>query len=217
MTDRMELRLAKTRAEVLQCQYQIAAIYNKEYEVYFSDDAYDLDAKIEPWPHRYLMGLVGGELVCCAGLYVRNTYVERFGNVSDEEIDAIIRDAGGADRYAAVRKREITKLVTTKAARGRGYARFFLACAHSRHFLQCDTEPEQPVVLVCCAKRSIWNNMWGGVGIQTRVIKEFPFYKVHELYRSAEDPMDSRLIVPSVDIPSRWYDRAIPGEHEVER
>lgn len=213
----MELRMARTRAEVLQCQYQIAEIYNREYEVVFSDDAFDLDAKVEPWPHRYLMGLVNGELVACAGLYVRNTYVERFGDVSDGQIDALIRDAGAAPRYVAARKREITKLVTSRKARGRGFGRFFLGCAHARDFLQCDTVPEEPVVLVCCARQSIWEKMWGGAGIHTRPIKEFPFYKVHELYRSPSDPMDSRLVVPSLDVPPRWYDRAIPGEYEVER
>lgn len=217
MSARMELRLARSRRDVLQCQYLIAEIYNREYEVVFSDDAYDLDAKIEPWPHRYLMGIVAGEVVACAGLYLRNTYVERFGDVSDADIDALIREAGGCPPFAAARKREITKVVVRRSARGKGYGRFFLGCAHARDFLQVDTEPEQPAVLVCCARRSIWDGLWHGAGIRTRVIKEFPFYKVHELYRSPTDPMDSRLIVPAIDVPSRWYDRPIPGEYEVER
>jgi hypothetical protein len=213
----MEVRVARTRGDVLQCQYLIAEVYNREYEVVFSDDSYDLDAKIEPWPHRYLMGHVGGELIACAGLYLHDTYVERFGNVSNAEIDRLIHEAGAAPRFTAERKREITKVSVRKSARGRGYARFFLGCAHSRDFLQIDTVAGEPVVLVCCARKSIWDNMWGGARIHTRTIKEFPFYKVHELYRSPTDPMDSRLVIPELDVPARWYDRRLPGEYEVER
>jgi hypothetical protein len=212
----MALRLARTRADVLACQYLVAEVYNKEYEVVFSDDRYDLDAKIEPWPHRYIMGTVRGELVATAGLYLENTYVERFGDVSDQEIQQIIDAAGGAPRFGAARKREITKVSVRRDRRGVGYGRFLLGCAHSRYFLQSATPPEKPVVLVCCAKRSIWEGLWHRAGIGTRRIKEFPFYRAHELYRSAEDPMDSRVIVPEIDIPARWYDRPLPGEYEVE-
>ena len=217
MTELMHLKIARTRGEILQCQYLIAEIYNKEYEVVFSDDSYDLEAKIEPWPHRYLMGLVGGELVACAGLYLHTTYVERFGDVSNAEIDAMIAAAGGAARFSASRKREITKVSVRRSARGNGYGRSFLGGAHSRDFLQIDTDPTEPAVLVCCARKSIWDNMWGGRQIQTRPIKAFPFYKVHELYRSPTDPMDSRLIMPELDIPPHLYERTIPCEYEVER
>lgn len=217
MTTTMELRIARTRGDVLRCQYLISEIYNKEYEVVFSDDSYDLDAKIEPWPHRYLMGIVGGELVACAGLYLSQTYVERFGNVTDAEIDALIREAGGAPPYMAARKREITKVSVRRSARGHGYGRFFLGCAHARDFLQIDTAPGEPAVLVSCARSSIWENMWHGCGIRTRPLKPFPFYKVHELYRSPTDPMDSRLVVPTLDVPDHLYNRPIPGEYEVVR
>ena len=91
-----------------------------------------------------------------------------------------------------------------------------LGCAHSRDFLQSAAPSGKPNVLVCCAKRSIWDGLWHRAGIHTRRIKEFPFYRVHELYRSPEDPMDSRVIVPEIDIPPRWYDRRLPGEYEVE-
>jgi GNAT superfamily N-acetyltransferase len=215
VTERMLLRLARSRSDVLRCQHVIAEIYNKEYEVVFSDDAFDLDAKIEPWPHRYLMGMVAGELVACVGLYLRDTYVARFGNVSDAEIDALIREANAAAIFAAERKREITKVVVRANARGRGYGRFLLACAHARDFLQMETEADRPVVLVGCARSSIWRGLWGGAGIRTRPLKEFPFYKVHELYRSPTDPMDSRLVIPDLDVPRAWYERAIPGEYEV--
>jgi hypothetical protein len=71
--------------------------------------------------------------------------------------------------------------------------------------------------MVFCAKMSIIDNIFHRAGLRTRTIKEFPFYKVHELYRSAEDPMESRMIIPGLDIPERWYELALPGEYDVER
>ena len=213
---RVQLALAKSRREVLACQYLIAEIYNKDYEVVFSDDSYDLDAKIEPWPHRYLMGSVDGEVVVTAGLYLHSTYVERFGAVSDELIARRIAEAGAAGRFSPARKREITKISVRRDQRRRGLGRFILASAHARDFLQVDADPDEPHVLVSCAKRSIWDGLWHRAGIRTRPLAPFPDYKVHELYRSPDDPMDSRLVVPEVDVPERWYERRIPGEYEVE-
>lgn len=214
---KISLALADTRAEVLACQYLIAEIYNRDYEVVFSDDSYDLDARIEPWPHRYLMGSIDGELVATVGIYLHSTYVERFGQVSDELIDRTIVEAGGAPRHCAARKREITKLSVKRDVRGRGLGGFMVAAAHSRSFLQVDSNPARPNVLVTCATRSIWASMHGPLGIRTRVLAPFPEYKVHELYRSADNPMDSRLIIPEIDVPERWYERPIPGEYEVSR
>src|SRR5947208_16993368 len=100
MTARMEVRLARSHHDVVQCKELIAETYNDEYSVSFSDDAYDLDARIERWPHRYLMGIVAGDLVASVGLYLRDTYVESFGNVSDQEIDGLIREAGAAPCFS---------------------------------------------------------------------------------------------------------------------
>jgi GNAT superfamily N-acetyltransferase len=213
----VRVQVARSRREILRCQQLIAEVYNKEYEVVFSEDRYDLDAKVEPWPHRYIMALAEQELVAAIGLYLRDTYVERFGDVSQAEIERLLVDAGASGRYAPARKREITKVSVRHDRRGRGYGRFLLTCAHSRDFLELDSPPAAPNLLVCCARRSIWDNMWGKSEIRTRRIKEFPFYKVHELYRSAEDPMDSRLIIPELDVPQRYYERRIPGQYEVER
>lgn len=216
MSTVVRVQIARTRGEVLRCQYLIAEVYNKEYEVVFSDDRYDLDAKVEPWPHRYIMALAGQELVAAIGLYLENTYVERFGNVSQVDIERLLDAAGRPAGYSAGRKREITKVSVRRDQRGRGYGRLLLACAHSREFLQMDSPPDAPNLLVCCARRSIWDNMWSRSEIRTRPIKEFPFYKVHELYRSPEDPMDSRLIIPELDVPERYYRRKVPGDYEVE-
>jgi GNAT superfamily N-acetyltransferase len=211
---RVQVELASTRGAILRCQYLIAETYNREYDVVFSDDRYDLAAKIEPWPHRYLMISIDGSLAGACGLYLRETYVERFGGVNDGDLQALIDAAGAAHRYRASRKREVTKLVVAQAHAGKGLGRFLLGAAHARAFLQQDTCELQ--LLVQCAKRSIWQNMHDRLGIRTRVVKPFPLYKVHERYRSESDPMDSRLILPEDDIPRRWYDLKVPGEHEVE-
>jgi hypothetical protein len=211
----MRVEIARTRAQVLRAQHLIAAVYNRDYEVVFSDDGYDLEAKIEPWPHAYILGTVDGEPVCCAGLYTRNTYVERFGKVTDQEVDALVHAAGGAPRFDGTRKREITKISVRPEHRGKGYGRFILGCAFSRDFVQVGAPADEPNVVVCCAKHSIWEHLYHAAGIRTRPIKEFPIYKVHELYRSPEDPMDSRVIIPEIDVPECLYERALPGEYEV--
>jgi GNAT superfamily N-acetyltransferase len=212
---RARVSVALSRADILACQYLIAEVYNREYEVVFSDDRYDLDAKIEPWPHRYLMCHVDGELAATFGLYLRDTYVERFGRVSDDDVTAMLTQAGATGRVSLQGKRELTKLVVRPKFRGRGLARFILGAAHARAF--CQMESERDRLLVSCAKRTIWANMWTRAGIHTRVIKAFPLYRVHELYRSEDDPMDSRLIIPDLDIPPHWYHLDIPGEYEVNR
>jgi GNAT superfamily N-acetyltransferase len=202
--------IARTRAAILRCQYLIAETYNRAYDIVFSDDRYDLEAKIEPWPHRYLMGTVDGEPVAAVGLYLRDTYVTRFGAVGDDDVAASLREADAFGRYRPHQLRELTKLVVHADARGGGLARAFLAIAHARAFVQLDAE--SPHLLVTCAKRTIWENFHDRLGIRTRLLKPFPLYRVHELYRSEADPMDSRLIIPDLDIPQRLYGAALPAE-----
>ncbi len=211
---KVRVSLARSRADIVRCQYLIAEVYNREYEVVFSDDRYDLDAKIEPWPHRYLMGHVDGELAGTFGLYLRETYVERFGGVTDDDVKPMVEAAGASSRFVLEGKRELTKLVVRPPFRGTGLGRFLVAAAHAHTFSQMETE--QGRLLVICAKRTIWENLWTRMGIRTRVIKPFPLYRVHELYRSEDDPMDSRLIIPDLDIPERWYRLGIPGDYEID-
>ena len=207
---KLRVQVASTPAEVLRCQYLIAEVYNKEYEVVFSTDRYDLEAKIEPWPHRYFMVLDGAELAATLGLYQRQTYVERFGGVAREDIERELEAAGVKGGYDSSNLREVTKIVVSPAYRGRGLARLMVGCAHSRSFLS-DGGDEQPLV-VFCAKRSIAEKVHQAAGLRPRRVKPFPYYKVHELYRSADDPMDSYLIIPHLDVPARWYDLALPSD-----
>ena len=181
----------------------------------FSESSYDLEAKIEPWPHRYVMGWHGDQLICAAGLYLKNTYVERFGQVSPDEFRAVIDDAGAAPRFDWTRKREYTKIVMREDMRGRGLARFFLAATLSRHFIQVEAPADQPAVLVICGKVSLFTRMWEPIGIRLRPIKPFPIYRVHEFYSSPEDPMVTRMIIPELDIPEKWYNLELPGTYAV--
>lgn len=211
----LHIRLAESRRDVLRCRHLIAGVYNRAYEVVFSESHHDLEAKIEPWPHRYVMGLVGDDLVCAAGLYLHDTYVERFGQVAPAEFQAVIDGAGAGARHDWRRKREYTKIVVREDMRNRGLARFFMAATHSRHFLQVDTSAEEPAVLVVCAKLSIFRNLWEAVGIRMRPIKPFPIYRIHEKYASPADPMESRMVIPELDVPERWYELPLPGTYEV--
>ena len=208
---RIKVAIARTRSETLTCQRLIAEVYSGQYGVVFSSDRHDLDAKVEPWPHRYLMFSSEGKVLATFGLYVRDTYVERYGAVTDADVLRLLEEAGARDAYHPARKRELTKLVVANEARGLGLGLFVVAASHARAFLQSETD--EPQLLVTCSKRSLWTSLWQRVGIHTRVLKPFPRYKVHELFSSEEDPMDSRLIIPDRDIPRRWYDLEVPGEY----
>lgn len=211
---KLVLRRAASRGDILRCRQLIAEVYNRDYEVVFSEDRYDLEAKIEPWPHRYLMAFCAGELVAAVGLYMHDTYVERFGNVDDSDLRSLIDGADVAGVFDVSRRREMTKLSVRHSWRGRGISPCLIGAAHSRHFTEVDTDM---AIMVFCAKRSIVENILHRVGLHTRTIKPFPVYKIHELYRSPTDPMESRLIIPRLDIPERWYELPLPGEYEIER
>jgi hypothetical protein len=215
---KVQVQIARSRADVVRCQNAIAEVYNRDYEVVFSEDRSDLEAKIEPWPHRYLMVLHEGTLAATIGIYLRNTYTERYGQLERADFQRLI-DGSGATGYSPDRMREVTKLVVPHAFRGRNLARFTLGCGHARDF--CQVESDAPQLMTLCSKRSITkrsiiDHVYSPIGLKVRHLKPFPFYKVHELYRSPTDPMDSYLMVPDQDIPARWYDLRIPGEYEVE-
>lgn len=213
----LRIAIAKTRAEVLRCQYFIAEIYNKHYQIMFSEDGHDLDARIEPYPQRYLMGTVDGLLVCAFALYTRNTYVERYGGVTDEEIQAQLEAAGVADRYAGATRRELTKLVVREGWESFGLARTILHAAHSRMFYEGGADdPDRPVLLLICGKVSIIERFWAPKGpVRARYLAPFPRYPVHSEYRSDKDPMQSRLIIPEVDIPASIREQSLPVELEI--
>ncbi len=211
---RLQLRIAHTSGDVLSCQRLIAQVYNRHYGVVFSDDIYDLDAKVEPWPHRYLMALAGEELAVVCGLYLRHTYVERFGLVTDAEIEAHLEDAGVRGSYDPRDRREVTKLVVAPPWRKLHLSPAIIAAAHSRDFMEM--EAERPPLLTYCCVRTIAEGIMTRHGIRARRLKAFPKYKVHELYRSESNPMDSYLVIPAVDVPPAYRDLRIPGEYALD-
>ncbi|HEX9244215.1 MAG TPA: hypothetical protein VF875_17355 [Anaeromyxobacter sp.] len=179
----------------------------------FSEDHYDLDAKIEPWPHRFVMGTAQGELVAVVGLYVRNTYVERFGLVTDEDVLAVLREGGIDGPYQPLHRREVTKLVVTPALRHGRLSKLVTGLAFSRAFACVDAEG--PTVVTLCSVRTI-RGFVERLGIRTRYLKPFPHYKIHEKYRSESNPMDSYFVLPDLDVPPFLRDLAIPGEYDLD-
>ncbi len=117
-------------------------------------------------------------------------------------------------RYSIEHTREITKIVVHPDHRGRGLGRLITGCACSEAFLQRGADV--PQLILVCAKHSVWHGVFGAAGISNRILSDFPIYKIHDLYRTARDPMDSRLIIPDLDIPDYWYDLSLPTELDVE-
>lgn len=212
---KMHVRVAESAADVLRCQQLIASVYHDQYGVVFSRDRYDLEAKIEPWPHRYLMALVGDALAVTVGQYARDTYVERFGGIGSDEIEAAIARADGGNGFAGAPRREFTKLVVAPPWRSLGLSPAMIAVAHARAFL--DAGSPRPPVLLTCMKRTIHDRIVERLGIRSRHLKPFPAYRIHEQYRSADDPMDSYLTLPDLDVPARFRELVLPGDYDLVR
>lgn len=209
---KIRIAIAESSGEVLRCRQLVGDVYHRRYGVVFSSDTYDLDRKIEPWPHRFLMALAGAELVAACGLYVRNTYVERFGLVTDAEVAASLRAAGVNGAYDPAARRELTKIVVSPRLRNSGLGPLFMAIAHARGFLEVGAA--SPPLVTFCVVRSM-RRLIERHGIRPRAMKPFPYYKVHELYRSERNPMDSYLVIPHLDVPAPFRELAVPGEHDL--
>jgi hypothetical protein len=203
------VRLAEGPEDERRCRDLISGIYAAAYAVEMTTGKADPDGGLEAFPHRFVMGLApDGQLVACAGLYTRDTYVERYGQVSLERIAAVARAAGVTDPERR-RRYEFTKIVVAPGWGGKGLGRRFIGAAHARDFLCADSGGVPPLVLVC-AKLSVFK-LWDAVGIHSRFLKSFPLYRNHERYRRPEDPMESRLVIPEKDVARRWYDLTLPA------
>ena len=209
---KLRLEIATTSAEVLRCKQLVAEVYNGRYGVVFSHDRYDLDAKIEPWPHRFLMGLIDGEIAAVCGLYMKDTYVERFGGVTRDDFAACLEAAGVDGSRGAGQVREFTKLVLSPRWLNSGLGPLFVAISHARAFAELDAA--RPPLVTFCIVRSM-KRLVERHGVRPRHLKPFPHYKVHELYRSERNPMDSYVVIPHLDVPQHFRDLRIPGEHDL--
>ncbi|MCB9741015.1 MAG: hypothetical protein H6741_17090 [Alphaproteobacteria bacterium] len=205
----LTLSVARRHAELLRCQYFIAESYNRHYGIMFSEDMHDLAARIEPYPHRYLMATVDGELVGALGLYERETYVERYGAITRADIDAQLEAAGVQETYAQAPLRELTKLVVKAGWERRGLARLLHERSHSPDFIRLGVDG--PVLLAVCGKISFLDHMFAPGGrIGSRFMAPFPRYPIHEAYRRDSDPMESRLIIPELDVPEALLATRLP-------
>jgi|AMFO01.1.fsa_nt_gi hypothetical protein len=202
------VHLARTGDEIGRCKDLIAQVYETTYGVRMAERQAEPDGLIEAFPDRFMMGEVDGELVACAGLYTRHTYVERHGKVTTDEIRRAAR-AAGIDDAGKRRRYEYTKVVVAPAWGRMGLGRRFIGASHCREFLCLDSGGLPPLLLVC-AKLSVFK-LWDAVGIRTRYLRPFPFYRNHRRYRHPDDPMESRLIIPERDIDGRWYDLRYPA------
>lgn len=201
----LSLSLAETAEQIEACRVLITETYEREYGVRMSYDESDPNGSVERMPDRLVMGRSNGELVACAGLYIGETYIERYGEVDPAEVDRMVVDAGVLEETPRVHV-EYTKAVVRKDLTGRGLGRLFFGAAHNRDFLSIDGRA--PALLVC-GKLSVLG-LFRAVNIRTRRIREFPFYQNHARYRAPGDPMESHLIIPEIDIHPRWYDRSLP-------
>ncbi|MBT5856360.1 hypothetical protein HOH87_07005 [bacterium] len=208
------LRVAQKRSDIIRCQYLIAERYNKYYKIFFSKDTADLNAKIEPYPHKFLMALHEDELVGVIGLYTHNTYIETFGNVSTGEIKKISHQLTKEKPNTTFV--EVTKLVITSKWIGTHLSQLLLGAAFSKTFLSSSVNDSQNIIVGTCAKISVFKHLFTPVGISTHLIKDFPKYKVHELYGTKKNPVQSRLIIPELDVPKQLYDLQIPGTHAID-
>ncbi|NEP00061.1 MAG: hypothetical protein F6K58_15545 [Symploca sp. SIO2E9] len=209
----LQFKIAKSNFEVFKCQSLISEVYYKKLGITFSKSQFDPDAKIELYPHRYLMGLVDDKLVATMGLYLHSTNPERYGKVTGQDISRLLVEAGVANKYSEKDIRELSKFVVKDGWRNQGIGKLLMGIAHSQDFIHMDED--KPHLLVACANRSIFNYFSDSLGISTRPIKPVPFYKIHEFYRSTHDSMESRLTIPDIDIPAKWYNAKLPREYEL--
>jgi len=206
--DHITVKISQSWGEQLRCKYNSAEVYHKYYKIFFTDGACHLNQKIEPYPHRFLMACGNdNKLLGSIGLYTHDCYVTRFGNVTTQEIQDILTKADVADYYDPTKVREITKVAINDEKKG--IAKMLLSFAHSTQFFNPE-ESTTPYLLLICGTKKIFKNFWDALGINTRFIKTFPYYKVHEYYRSPENPMESRLIIPKLDIPEHISNHLLP-------
>lgn len=204
----IEVRIAETPDQVEACKELAYEVYLRQYGVRLTDSQINPLGYRERFPDRFVMGYVGGRFAVCAGLYVGETYAQTFGRLTDAHILPVLDEAGCPEAISRVRV-EYTKLVIKPEFAGRGIGRRFLGMTHSRHFLSVDGE--LPLLLLC-GRRSMFQ-LFHSVGIRTRTLRPFPWYRNHERYRSSADPMESRLVIPELDIEKRWFELSYPDDY----
>jgi GNAT superfamily N-acetyltransferase len=207
----IQIKIAQTSAEINQCKSLISEIYYQKLGITFSDSISDAEAKIEVYPQYYLMALCSEILIGTIGLYTNGTNAERHGKVTEQDVNILLTEAKVINRYLGKYLRELTKFVVKDEWQNKGIGKVLLAAAHSQDFIHINEE--KPHVLVSCATFSIFEYFANALNIRTRRIKPMPFYKVHEHYRSHDNPLETRLSIPDIDIPKELYFAKLPFEY----
>ncbi|MGB3209046.1 MAG: hypothetical protein WBB28_28985 [Crinalium sp.] len=203
------IKVAKTLSEINQCKTLISEIYYQQYGITFSDFISDPEAKIESYPQYYLMALSCEILVGTVGLYTAGTNVEKYGNLTEEDIREVLIQAKASDRFSG-KVRELTKWVVKKEWRSKKIAEVLLSAALSQDFLHINEK--EPHVIVASGSSSIFN-FAKTFNVRIRKIKLMPLYKVHENYRSHEHHLEICLCIPDIDIPKEIYLAKLPFEY----
>jgi len=203
------IKVAKTLDEINQCTTLISEVYYQQYGITFSDSISDPEAKIESYPQYYLMALSCETVVGTVGLYTAGTNVEKYGNVTEEDIKKVLLEAKAIDRFPG-KVRELTKWVVKKEWRSKEIARVLLSAALSQDFLHINEK--EPHVIVASGSSSIFK-FAKTFNVRIRKIKLMPLYKVHENYRFHEHPLEIFLTIPDIDIPKELYLAKLPFEY----
>ena len=215
-TANITIKLAQNNLEVKQCKNLIKQVYYQDFNgVTLSDTICDPAKRIELYPQYYLMGLVGDQLVAVLGLYTEGTNGERHGKVTPQEIAQLLQKAGVLHKYSGYQLREVTKFVVKKEWRGQGIGKIMFGAAHSQDFIQINES--RPTLLVSCSSVSIFNKFSDGIGIRSRTIKPMPYYEIHKHYSSAENPVETRLIIPELDIPEYCFNVSLPTKFSLDK
>ena len=214
----VELSISKTPGALIKCQYLVSEIYHRKYKIAFSSDEYDLSQGIEPYPDIYVLAKVNGYLVGCFGCYTSKSYSINFGNIEKDIIQSILSAYQLEDEYSLDLIREPTKLVCQSGASSYGIPHLLFRSMYSKQMIENYLTDESGTlpVLLSCGNRSAFRHFYDRQHIRTHFLGRFPEYKVHRHYASKHNPMESRLVIPSIDIPSDIYNMKIPGTYRIE-
>jgi hypothetical protein len=210
----IHIKIARTEAEIRACKGLIAENWKRNYDVNFSEEDFNLDKYTEKYPDAFAMGIVDEELVITGGLYIHENYTERFGGVTKKEIDEKLIKLGLRWKFNSSLAREYTKLAIRPSWEGKGIGKIMHMAIFNRNFLNYGSKLEHFYVL--CAKDKIFNALYAPHNLRTHYLKPFPYYDIHNLYRTREDSFESRMVIPSVDAPSFWYELEYDKTYEVD-
>lgn len=208
MSTRITIQPAETADEIARCHELIAEVYYRYYGVRLTRLPSDPDASHESFPDKCLMVLDEGHLIGSGGLYLQHTYVERFGGVTPEDVNRVLREAGAWPRHSGLRLREITRVVVVDHPHKREALSALVLALHSAAALE--SLAAMPSAVVACAKPSMFERLFTAAGIRTRFLKPFAPYAAHRRYATPGTTMESRLVIPELDVPLSWQYAALP-------